>query len=158
VLSYTNRATDVTERSFVRVDVTEVIPLLVIELSPHTNGKCGRKSRRCHFLVVLHGSHHWERWRWTSHTSGIVVRKEIEMTLPGFIDSVSPRNGEFSRTTRVWFTSSRKERFTPAAGYVGCCGDFDCNAMFSNPCVVDGRCYWVPELRQYCCYAWNRCN
>lgn len=35
ILSYTNRQTDVTERSFVRVDVTEQYPFLVTKLSPY---------------------------------------------------------------------------------------------------------------------------
>ncbi|MDA5281081.1 hypothetical protein [Streptomyces sp. Isolate_45] len=35
VLSYTNRTTDVTEKHFVRVDVTEAFPFLVTKLSPY---------------------------------------------------------------------------------------------------------------------------
>jgi PatG C-terminal len=35
VFSYTNRATDVTEKFFVRVDVTEEFPFLVTKLSPY---------------------------------------------------------------------------------------------------------------------------
>src|SRR5215207_1685621 len=35
ILSYTDRATDVTEKSFVRVDVTEEFPFLVTKLSPY---------------------------------------------------------------------------------------------------------------------------
>ncbi len=36
IFSYTNRATDVTEKYFVRVDVTEEFPFLVTKLSPYT--------------------------------------------------------------------------------------------------------------------------
>jgi PatG C-terminal len=35
IFSYTNRATDVTEKFFVRVDVTEEFPFLVTKLSPY---------------------------------------------------------------------------------------------------------------------------
>jgi hypothetical protein len=35
VFSYTNRTTDVTEKYFVRVDVTEAFPFLVTKLSPY---------------------------------------------------------------------------------------------------------------------------
>ncbi len=35
ILSYTNRNTDVTEKYFVRVDVTEEFPFLVTKLSPY---------------------------------------------------------------------------------------------------------------------------
>jgi len=35
ILSYTNRSTDYTEKSFVRVDVTEEFPFLVTKLSPY---------------------------------------------------------------------------------------------------------------------------
>ena len=35
VFSFTNRTTDVREKSFVRVDVTEEFPFLVTELSPY---------------------------------------------------------------------------------------------------------------------------
>jgi hypothetical protein len=35
ILSYTNRQTDVTEKYFVRVDVTEEFPFLVTRLSPY---------------------------------------------------------------------------------------------------------------------------
>ena len=35
IFSYTNRQTDVTEKFFVRVDVTEEFPLLVTRLSPY---------------------------------------------------------------------------------------------------------------------------
>jgi hypothetical protein len=34
IFSYTNRNTDFTEKSFVRVDVTEEFPFLVTKLSP----------------------------------------------------------------------------------------------------------------------------
>ena len=35
IFSYTNRATDVTEKFFVRVDVTEEFPFLVTKISPY---------------------------------------------------------------------------------------------------------------------------
>jgi hypothetical protein len=35
IFSYTNRTTDVTEKFFVRVDVTEEFPFLVTKLSPY---------------------------------------------------------------------------------------------------------------------------
>jgi hypothetical protein len=35
VFSFTNRATDVVEKSFTRVDVTEQFPFLVTKLSPY---------------------------------------------------------------------------------------------------------------------------
>ncbi len=35
ILSYTNRNTDVVEKFFVRVDVTEQFPFLVTKLSPY---------------------------------------------------------------------------------------------------------------------------
>ena len=35
IFSYTDRATDVVEKSFVRVDVTEEFPFLVTKLSPY---------------------------------------------------------------------------------------------------------------------------
>jgi len=35
IFSYTNRNTDVTEKFFVRVDVTELFPFLVTKLSPY---------------------------------------------------------------------------------------------------------------------------
>ena len=35
IFSFTHRATDVVERSFVRVDVTELFPFLVSKLSPY---------------------------------------------------------------------------------------------------------------------------
>jgi hypothetical protein len=35
IFSFTNRATDVTEKQFVRVDVTEEFPFLVTKLSPY---------------------------------------------------------------------------------------------------------------------------
>ena len=35
ILSFTNRQTDVTEKSFTRVDVTEEFPFLVTKLSPY---------------------------------------------------------------------------------------------------------------------------
>ena len=35
IFSYTNRNTDVTEKSFVRVDVTEEFPFLITKLSPY---------------------------------------------------------------------------------------------------------------------------
>ena len=35
IFSYTNRGTDVTEKFFVRVDVTEEFPFLVTKLSPY---------------------------------------------------------------------------------------------------------------------------
>jgi hypothetical protein len=35
IFSYTNRETDVTEKFFVRVDVTEEFPLLVSKMSPY---------------------------------------------------------------------------------------------------------------------------
>jgi hypothetical protein len=35
IFSYTNRTTDVTEKTFVRVDVTEEFPFLVTKLSPY---------------------------------------------------------------------------------------------------------------------------
>ena len=35
IFSYTNRYTDVTEKYFVRVDVTEEFPFLVTKLSPY---------------------------------------------------------------------------------------------------------------------------
>ena len=35
IFSYTNRNTDVTEKFFVRVDVTEEFPFLVTKLSPY---------------------------------------------------------------------------------------------------------------------------
>lgn len=35
IFTYTNRQTDVTEKYFVRVDVTEELPFLVKELSPY---------------------------------------------------------------------------------------------------------------------------
>jgi hypothetical protein len=35
IFSYTNRKTDVTEKFFVRVDVTEEFPFLVTKLSPY---------------------------------------------------------------------------------------------------------------------------
>jgi hypothetical protein len=37
IFSYTNRDTDVTEKFFVRVDVTEEFPFLVTKLSPYYN-------------------------------------------------------------------------------------------------------------------------
>ena len=37
IFSYTNRNTDVTEKSFVRVDVTEEFPFLVTKMSPYYN-------------------------------------------------------------------------------------------------------------------------
>jgi hypothetical protein len=35
IFSYTNRATDFTEKFFVRVDVTESFPFLVTKMSPY---------------------------------------------------------------------------------------------------------------------------
>jgi hypothetical protein len=35
IFSYTNRATDVTEKFFCRVDVTDEFPFLVTKLSPY---------------------------------------------------------------------------------------------------------------------------
>jgi hypothetical protein len=37
IFAYTHRQTDVTEKSFVRVDVTEEFPFLVTKLSPYYN-------------------------------------------------------------------------------------------------------------------------
>jgi hypothetical protein len=35
IFTYTNRQTNITEKDFVRVDVTEELPFLVKELSPY---------------------------------------------------------------------------------------------------------------------------
>jgi hypothetical protein len=42
IFSYTNRQTDVTEKFFVRVDVTEEFPFLVTRLSPFTTADFNR--------------------------------------------------------------------------------------------------------------------
>lgn len=37
IFSYTNRTTDVTEKFFTRIDVTEELPFLVTKMSPYDN-------------------------------------------------------------------------------------------------------------------------